>query len=324
MIAKLFVILLVNFLLCASVAFAQTSKHLHCVAPGTPDGLREILRFSGHELPLLSAHRGGAVAGYPENCLETFEHTISHTFSMLEIDLRTTRDGILVLLHDETLDRTTTGTGPVSNLTLLQLQQLRLKDNEGNVTEFQIPTLDSAIQWARDKTILILDKKQVSVQQCVEKIREHYAQSYVMVMASNQQDINTCYELDPSIMMEAMLGNDERVRDFRSSGVPWSQIVAFVGHEPPANKELLSQLHAEGVSCMAGTSRNLDRDLQKQADADLDEFRSQYRERLSFGIDLIETDLPVQVGELLFNSPTIPSHVAKYFHLSESRATDPD
>ncbi len=317
MFSKLFAVHLACCMLMTPVALSQTDKRLHCVAPGTPEGLREIFQYTGHGLPLLSAHRGGAVDGYPENCIATFEHTIEHAFSMLEIDLRTSRDGILVLHHDETLDRTTTGTGPVNELTLAQLQQLRLKDKQGNPTDFSIPTLDSAIEWARDKTILILDKKQVSVEVCVEKIRERHAQSFVMVMASNPKDIKTCYELDPDIMMEVMVGDEARVKSYRSSGVPWHRIVAFVGHEPPENQALLQQLHAEGVCCMAGTSRNLDRELREHANANLDELRSRYRDRLAFGIDLVETDLPVQVGKLLYASPDIPANLVKFFHLPE-------
>ena len=65
-------------------------------------------------------------------------------------------------MHDPTLERTTTGKGRVVDFTLGELKQLRLKDNSGNVTEFQIPTLDEVLDWARGKTILVLDQKDVS------------------------------------------------------------------------------------------------------------------------------------------------------------------
>ena len=61
------------------------------------------------------------MTGYPENCIATFEHTLQHTFSILEIDLQFTKDGQIVLHHDPTLDRTTTGTGPVADHTLKEL-----------------------------------------------------------------------------------------------------------------------------------------------------------------------------------------------------------
>ena len=177
-------------------------------------------------MPLLSAHRGGASTGYPENCIATFERTLRHTFSILEIDLQYTKEGHLVLHHDSTLDRTTNGTGPVVDRTLKELKQLHLKDNDGNVTEYRMPTLDQALRWARGKTIVILDKKQVPVEVCVQKIQEHRAQGYAMVMAYSFDDIQICHKLDPDIMMEAMLGNQQRLLAFSAAGVPWNQFLS--------------------------------------------------------------------------------------------------
>ena len=171
-------------------------------------------------MPLLSAHRGGAVPGYPENCIATFEHTLRHAFSILEIDLQYTKDGQIVLHHDATLERTTTGTGRVADRTLQELKELRLKDKDGNVTEYRMPTLDEALQWARGKTIVILDKKAVPVEVCVKKIQEHRAQAYAMVMAYSFQDIQTCHKLDPDIMMEVMIGDHQRFRGFDETRCP--------------------------------------------------------------------------------------------------------
>ena len=136
------------------------------------------------------------------------------------------------------------------------------------MTEYRIPTLDEALQWARGKTIVILDKKTVPVEVCVKKIQEHHAQAYAMVMAYSFDDIQTCHKLDPDIMMEVMIGNQQRLRGFEAADVPWNRIVAFVGHTPPEDKELLEQIHAQGACCMAGTSRNLDRQLRVASDED--------------------------------------------------------
>jgi len=71
----------------------------------------------------------------------------------MEIDLRFTKEGDTVLHHDTTLDRTTTGSGPVENFTVKELKQLRLKDPEGMIAEYRIPTLDEGIEWARGKGV---------------------------------------------------------------------------------------------------------------------------------------------------------------------------
>jgi glycerophosphoryl diester phosphodiesterase len=297
------------------LALCQDENRFHRIDTESPEGLHELFRYDGHPIPLVSAHRGGALPGCPENCVATFENTLRHTFSILEIDLQYTNDGHIVLHHDSTLRRTTNGTGRVVDRTLHELRALRLKDNDGNVTEYRIPTLDEALKWARGKTIVILDKKNVPVEACIEKIEEHEAEAYAMVMAYSFQDIRTCHELNRDIMMEVMIGNRNRFREFDESGVPWNRIVAFVGHTPPEDKELLEMIHAKGACCMAGTSRNLDRQLRVATESDLGALKREYGERLKFGIDLIETDLPIQVGDLLHAEPTIPASKSQYFRI---------
>lgn len=288
-----------GFAVSQEVAKGGSTSQLHVIDAQSPQGLRKLLSYTGKPLPMVSAHRGGAQPGYPENCIATFENTTGHTRSILEIDLQYSKDGKIVLHHDPSLERTTTGKGRVAERTLQELKELRLKDPEGKVTEYRIPTLDEALEWARGKTILVLDKKEVPVAACVKKIEEHRAEAYAMLMAYSFQDIQTCYKLNPNIMMEVMIGDRQRFRGFDETGVPWNRIIAFVGHTPPEDKELLNMIHAKGACCMAGTSRNLDRKLRVASGADLVALQREYRSRLEFGVDLIETDLPIQVGNLL-------------------------
>ena len=131
----------------------DVSPSLNRIDARTPQGLRDLLRPSSGPLRFVSAHRGGARKGYPENCLETFEDTLRQTGAIMEIDPRYAKDGSIVLHHDESLERTTNGRGKVSDLTLPELKQLRLKDPEGNLTGYRIPTLDEALEWARGRTV---------------------------------------------------------------------------------------------------------------------------------------------------------------------------
>ena len=73
--------------------------------------------------PLSVAHRGHSIA-YPENTLEAYRKAIELGIEMIECDVNITRDGQLVMMHDPTLDRTTTGSGLVSNATRAEIQQL--------------------------------------------------------------------------------------------------------------------------------------------------------------------------------------------------------
>jgi len=91
--------------------------------------------------PAAIAHRGGARA-YPENTLVAFEKALNlHRMDVLELDVHTTRDGVLVVHHDATVDRTTDGKGPVASMTLAQLKALRFP----GWPDARIPALDEVL-----------------------------------------------------------------------------------------------------------------------------------------------------------------------------------
>ena len=288
-------------------------KQLHRIDARTLQGLQVLFSYTAEALPLVSAHRGGPQSRSPENCIETFEHTLQHTYAMLEIDPRLTKDGDVVIHHDQTLDRTTTGAGPVQHHTLDELKRLRLRDADGNVTEFTIPTLDETLEWARGKAILVLDQKDVPLEVRVRKIQEHQAESHAMVIVNRFRDARACYELNPNVMMEVMIPNRQKAAEFDSLGVPWRNVIAFVGHNPPEDKELYEFIHSRGAMCMIGTSRNLDRQWLEKKTSNLKEIEPDDREFLSRGADVIETDIPVPLGPMLFRSTPIADSEKQFF-----------
>lgn len=277
---------------------------LHRIHPQTAQDLQDVLSFKGEHLPFVSAHRGGPTKGYPENCIPTFEYTLQHTFAMLEIDPRHTKDGAIVVLHDATLERTTTGTGRVLDLTLAELKQLRLKDAEGHATPFQMPTLDEAIEWARGKTVLVLDQKDVTPMERAKIVTRHKAEAYVMLIVSSFKDAVAVHQLNPNIFMEVMIPTVAKGAEFDQLGISWRNVVAFVGHTPPEDVALYDFIHRKGACCMAGTSRNLDLKVSKGEVSDIRELEEGYRSFLSLGADIFETDIPVLLGPMLHSDAT--------------------
>lgn len=281
----------------------ETQVHgpdLHTLDPKTPEGLRELLAYNGDSLPLVGAHRGGARAGYPENCIATFEQTLEYTYAMMEVDPRYTQDGFIVLHHDPRLERTTNGKGLVADFSLQELKRLRLRDSQGNLTAYSMPTLDEALVWARGKTILVLDQKTVLLEARVKAIEEHDAAAYTLLIVYSFAEARSCYAMNPDIMMEVMIPTRERFAAFEKTGVPWSNVVAFVGHSPPQEPGLLEMIHAKGARCIAGSSRNIDRRFIDGQVTDIAELERDYRRLTEMGVDLIETDLPVELGRLLY------------------------
>ena len=97
--------------------------------------------------PAVAAHRGGALL-WPENSLLAFANAVAVGVEYLELDVHLSRDEEVVVIHDPTLDRTTTGRGPVRDRTLAELRALRLRDRDGTVTGQTVPTLDEVVALA--------------------------------------------------------------------------------------------------------------------------------------------------------------------------------
>ena len=297
------------------LAPAAGHSGLHVLAPRTPQDLQELFKHTGEPLPLVSAHRGGPQENLPENCLATFENTLRHTFAVLEVDPRYTKDGAIVLHHDARLERTTTGSGLLADFTLQELKQLRLKDPHGTVTDHQIPSLDEALEWARGKTILILDQKDVPMAARVKKIEEHKAEAHAMLIVYSFKDVRACHALNPNIMMEVMISTRAQFDQFDKTGVPWRNIVAFVGHLPAPDTKLCELIHSRGATCIVGTSRHLDRRFISGEVTDLQVLEPGYRALLQQGADTIETDLPAQLGPLLFVATSACPSKERYFRV---------
>ena len=97
----------------------------------------------------LSAHRGAHVAA-PENSVAAIKWAGLLGYGFIEIDIQITKDGYYVLMHDATIDRTTTGTGRVDSLTLEEIKSYFLINEDGTETDYQVPTLSEALDTARE------------------------------------------------------------------------------------------------------------------------------------------------------------------------------
>ncbi len=270
--------------------------------------LHQYFKYTGNDVPLISGHRGGTTKGFPENCIATFENTLRYTPAFFEIDPRLTKDSVIILMHDDTLDRTTTGKGKISNYTWEELKKLRLKDPEGNVTEYRIPTLDEVIIWSKGKTIINLDKKDVPLSMTAKKLREHKADGHVMLTVHNAKDAKFYYDDNNNVMFSAFVLTKNALEEYEKAGVPCSHIMAYIGPvNKPENKELIDLLHARGVMCMISAAPTYDK--LKDASAR----KMAYQEIIKGGADVIESDLPIEVAAAIQTLYPPKSPKQKYF-----------
>lgn len=94
----------------------------------------------------------------PENSLAAIESSIRQGADVVELDVQKTKDGKLILMHDKTLDRTTTGKGKISEWPLDSIRTLYLKNGAALKTKHRVPTLEEALLTAKGKVMVNLDK----------------------------------------------------------------------------------------------------------------------------------------------------------------------
>ena len=140
------IFLLIALLATSLAVCAQRSKTL----------VKELNDFKSKKV-LVVSHRGDW-RNAPENSLQAFTNCIDMGVDMIEIDLHKTKDGQLVLMHDNTINRTTDGKGKVSDYTLAELKKLHLRNGMGRVTFHQIPTLEEVLNLSKGKILINIDK----------------------------------------------------------------------------------------------------------------------------------------------------------------------
>lgn len=152
-----------SFLFCLSILACNQKGNVTQAAAEEQQEARSIsdliqnLEDSHNPEIMVVAHRGDW-RNAPENSLQAIKNCIQMGVDMVEIDVRESKDGVLVLMHDETIDRTTTGEGKISEWTFDSLQSLRLVDGLNVPTDHRIPTLEEALLAAKDKILINLDK----------------------------------------------------------------------------------------------------------------------------------------------------------------------
>lgn len=291
--------------LTGSVA-ALTVLLASCAEPAvrTPVGERIDFSLNGPQTPaeflsclegqaaIVSAHRGGPSAGYPENAIETFLHVLDQVPALLEVDVRQSRDGSLVLMHDDTVDRTTTGSGLVADLTLAELKALRLLDNEGRETDFQIPTLNEALSAIGGRTILQLDvKRGVGLRKVVEAVEDAGAEPFAGVITYSDEGALIVARASDDVSIFAGVRDASQLDLLEESGVDADRLVAWTGiiRDEPRD-ELYGFLGERGMSASGGAIGPLD----DRAEGGT---RNVYSRLEDLGLDIVATDRPIAAAQ---------------------------
>lgn len=160
--------------------------------------------------PLVVGHRG-AMGYAPENTFASFEVALQMGADAIELDVHLSRDGEIVVVHDERLERTTNGSGLVRENTLADLRKLDAGSwFDPRFGEQRIPSLDEALQWARGRTLLAIEIKNGPIfydgieAKIVELLNRRAMRERVVVISFDHLALRRVQELDPALITGAL------------------------------------------------------------------------------------------------------------------------
>lgn len=233
---------------------------------------------------IISAHRGGPVPGYPESALETFAHTLSQVPVLFETDVRMTADGVVVLMHDDAIDRTSDGHGAVKDLTWAALSQVHLRDDAGKVTPFHVPRLTSLLDWIKDRGLVVLDMKEDAETRAVAAaIREAKAEPYTAVIAYSVAQAKMFHAADADLTILYPVESMADLDALRGAGIADERVIAWTGVEHQ-NQDLWRQIHARKIPVAFGTLFFADYSMAMTGNTE------HYAYLAKHGVDILATD----------------------------------
>ena len=250
------------------------------------------LRDMNCEEIMVICHRGFNLEA-PENSVPGIQAAIDVGCDVIEADVRETSDGALVLMHDDTVDRTTDGSGSVTEMTLDEIMALHIV-YDGETTELKVPTFEQLLEMTSDKTLVYIDWKDTDPQGLSDMLVEKNAVDRVLVYASNRDRLDQLHSVNADILILPKIEMDEPdvaavLQRFDTTIVEMPSMVAN------GRAELIAKVHAAGGKVNQDQLGAPDIAAEFTCDAGL------WQQGIADGLDAMQTDiahllLPVAKG----------------------------
>lgn len=160
---------------------------------------------------MIIAHRGGALLG-TENSLSCIEKGIATGANMVEVDLHLTADKQVVVCHDQKVNRTTNGKGRIEQMTLAEIQALRLLNHDGSVSNETIPTLEQVLELCKGRCALLLEIKKkrddqyLGIEALADSIvKAHGMENEVIFQSFSDDVLFKLHAIDSTLRLEKLL-----------------------------------------------------------------------------------------------------------------------
>lgn len=211
----------------ATAANGSLAEHVLSVTVGGRSFSKALKNFDRSRV-WICAHRCNTDnSSTPENSITALKKCIGSGYvDIVEIDPRMTRDGVMVLMHDETVNRTTNGTGKVSDMTYAQVHALRLKLPDGTLTSDTVPSLRGFLLESKDKIFVDIDFiDKVPHTELYNLVKECGMIDQVMFYtSSNSQAVSSLLGYTPPGIVFTQTGKESDAVAYKEQGIYVTQI----------------------------------------------------------------------------------------------------
>ena len=234
-----------------------------------------------HKLVII-AHRGSHLK-FPENTLAAYAEAIKEGADYVEIDLRTTKDGHLVIMHDESTTRLTGKKGLIKDLNYSEIRDLKIKStNKEDTTTYRIPDFKSVLNLCKGKINIYLDFKEADVEKTYRLITEAGMQNNLVVYLNKEEQYGQWKKVAPGIPLMASLPENMNI----------SQLTTLLDKRPvdivdnAYNDETVNLMHKRKIAVWVDVQSN-------------DEGPDKWEQSLKQGVDGLQTNHPEKLIEYL-------------------------
>ncbi len=208
---------------------------------------------------VVTGHRGAAGLA-PENTLASIKKAMEYKIDRVEIDIQQTKDSVVIVLHDKTLDRTTDGKGIVKDLNYNEILKYSagVKFDEKFKNE-KVPTLEQVLKLIDGKTVLVIEIKagneyyQGIERRTIDLIKKYSAYSWVIVHSFNDKALEKVHEIDPIVELHKLFVGDLPLLPFfydltinTNSLEDYDYVKEISFNYPFATKRVIDKIHKMG------------------------------------------------------------------------------
>ncbi len=257
-------------LCCIPAAAALILTMLTCAPAGKKIGIAQDKQVKAPMKSLVIAHRGASGLA-PENTLAAVQKAMALKADMIEIDVHQTQDSVIVVIHDDTIDRTTDGKGKVRELSFREIRKYDAgswfhADYRGE----KIPALEEVLETIQGSTDLLIEIKGGGLYPGIERrvvdlVNRHKAKSWCCIQSFDEDVLDTVHAIDPGFILYRLFGGEVPVlplhigNGIRIGSIPFDGDMKGIGVNVRfVSEDIIQRTHEHGLEFFVWTVDDAD------------------------------------------------------------------